>query len=76
MRVDKLQPFLKENWLTIKQELLEGVYKPSPARRIETLKSDGNVRLLGILAVLYRLIQQAIEQEINKIYDSAFSESS
>jgi len=32
--------------------------------------------LLGIPTVLDRLIQQAIAQELNKVYDSTFSESS
>lgn len=76
MRVDELQPFLKENWLNIKQKLLEGTYKPSPVRRVEIPKPDGGIRLLGIPTVLDRLIQQAIAQELNKIYDPTFSESS
>lgn len=76
MRVDELQPFLKENWLTIKQKLLEGTYNPSPVRRVEIPKPDGGVRLLGIPTVLDRLIQQAIAQELNKVYDPTFSESS
>lgn len=76
MRVDELQPFLKEHWHTIKQKLLEGTYNPSPVRRVEIPKPDGGVRLLGIPTVLDRLIQQAIAQELNKVYDPTFSESS
>lgn len=58
MRVDKLLLFLNDNWLTIKEQLLEGKYKPKPVRRVEIPKSDGGIRLLGIPTVLDRLIQQ------------------
>jgi group II intron reverse transcriptase/maturase len=76
MRVDELRPFIIDNWLTLKAKLLEGRYKPSPVRRVEIPKADGGIRLLGIPTVLDRLIQQAISQELNKIYDPTFSESS
>lgn len=76
MKVDELRTFIIDNWLTIKQRLLEGKYSPSLVRRVEIPKSDGGVRLLGIPTVLDRLIQQAIAQELNKIYDPTFSKSS
>lgn len=76
MRVDELRTFIIDNWLSIKQKLLEGRYKPSPVRRVEIPKPDGGIRLLGIPTVLDRLIQQAIAQELNKIYDPTFSDSS
>jgi RNA-directed DNA polymerase len=76
MRVDELRTFIIDNWLSIKPKLLEGRYKPSPVRRVEIPKPDGGIRLLGIPTVLDRLIQQAIAQELNKIYDPTFSESS
>ncbi|QXM06791.1 group II intron reverse transcriptase/maturase [Crassaminicella indica] len=76
MRVDELRTFIIDNWLTIKQKLIEGRYKPSPVRRVEIPKPDGGIRLLGIPTILDRLIQQAIAQELNKIYDPTFSDSS
>ena len=69
MSVDELRDFLIEHWLNIKQKLLEGNYYPSPVRRVEIPKPDGGVRKLGIPTVLDRLIQQAIAQELTKIYD-------
>lgn len=76
MGVDELRTFIIDNWLKIKEKLLEDRYKPSPVRRVEIPKPDGGIRLLGIPTVLDRLIQQAIAQELNKIYDHTFSESS
>ncbi len=76
MRVDELRPFVIGHWQNVKQKLLEGRYKPSPVRRVEIPKSDGGIRLLGIPTVLDRLIQQAIAQELSKIYDPTFSDNS
>ncbi|WP_251859596.1 group II intron reverse transcriptase/maturase [Clostridium sp. Marseille-Q2269] len=76
MTVYELKQFLIDNWITIKENILKGKYKPQAVRRIEIPKPNGGVRLLGIPTVLDRLIQQAIAQELNIIYDEDFSISS
>ena len=76
MRVEELCPYLKEHWDDIKQELLEGTYKPAPVRRVEIPKQDGGVRLLGIPTVLDRFIQQAIQQVLTPIFEPKFSDNS
>jgi RNA-directed DNA polymerase len=63
-------------WPTIRQQLLEGTYEPSPARRKSIPKPDGSERNLGIPNVQERLLQQAILQVLTPISNPDFSESS
>jgi len=76
MRVDELLTYLKENYETLKANLLNGKYKVQAVKRVEIPKPNGGVRLLGIPTVVDRLIQQAINQVINPIFDREFSNSS
>lgn len=76
MKIDELRDHIKKHWTTIKAKLLEGKYNPSPVRRVEIPKPDGGIRLLGIPTVQDRMIQQAVAQVLNQIYEPSFSESS
>ena len=49
---------------------------PSPVRRKEIQKPDGGVRKLGIPTVVYRVIQQAIAQKLQSIWEPLLSDSS
>ena len=68
--------FLRSEWPKIRQSLLDGTCQPYPVRRVEISKPGGGVRKLGIPTVLDRLIQQAICQILNPIFDPEFSDSS
>ena len=49
MTIGNLSAYLKEHWLVIREQLLNGTYKPKPVRRVEIPKPDGGgVRKLGI----------------------------
>ena len=76
MTVGELRGYLKEHWLRIKEELLEGKYQPVAVRRAEIAKPSGGMRQLGIPTVVDRLIQQALNQVLSPIFDLNFSESS
>ncbi len=71
--VAELQAYLKTHWERVKAELLAGTYKPAPVKRVEIPKPGGGVRLLGIPTVMDRLIQQALLQVMNPIFDAHFS---
>jgi len=76
MSVGKIGGYLRRHWPKIKEDLLSGQYKPLPVRRKQIDKPDGGVRLLGIPTVLDRVIQQAMAQIVEQIWDPTFSEFS
>jgi len=74
MSVDELKPYLQTHWEHIKEQLLEGGYQPQPVRRVEIPKPGGKgMRKLGVPTVVDRLIQQALHQVLNPLFDPDFS---
>lgn len=67
---------LRTHWSQIRQQLLQGSYRPSPVRRVAIPKPDGGQRELGIPTVTDRLIQQALLQVLQPLIDPTFSEHS
>lgn len=76
MPVAALKGYLQKEWLHIREDLLAGRYRPHPVRKVEIPKPGGGTRMLGIPTVLDRLIQQAVHQVLNPLFDPGFSESS
>jgi RNA-directed DNA polymerase len=74
--LDEFFRTFRDQWPTVRHQLLEGTYVPEPARRKSIPKPDGSERHLGIPNVQDRLIQQAILQVLTPIFDPDFSESS
>src|SRR5258705_8232465 len=76
MTVDELPEYLEQHWPAIREQLLSGTYEPKPVLRVEIDKPDGGVRKLGIPTVLDRVVQQAVQQVLQKQWDPTFSEHS
>src|SRR6266850_5273 len=76
MTVDELPEYLEQHWPAMREQLLSGTDEPKPVLRVEIDKPDGGKRKLGIPTVLDRLVQQAVQQVLQKQWDPTFSEHS
>jgi len=76
MTVGQLAGYLMEHGKEVREQLLSGTYQPQAVRRQQIPKREGGVRELGIPCVLDRLIQQAILQVLQPMFDLTFSEHS
>jgi RNA-directed DNA polymerase len=74
--VEQFRDWLKIHWPSVKAALLEGRYVPAAVRAVDIPKPSGGVRTLGIPTVLDRLIQQALHQVLQPVFEPGFSESS
>ena len=71
--VDDLWDWCHAHWSSIREQLLEGTYRPAPVRQVLIPKPGGGRRILGIPTVGDRLIQQALVQVLTPILDPTFS---
>lgn len=76
MTVERLPGLLKARWPEIEGQLLQGRYQPQPVRRVRIPKPAGGTRDLGIPTVIDRVIQQAVLQRLQPVWDPTFSEHS
>jgi group II intron reverse transcriptase/maturase len=76
MRAEELFAWLVEHWKQLQSDVLSGSYRPEAVRRVEIPKPNGGMRQLGIPTVIDRMLQQSIAQELDKYYDSTFSQTS
>jgi len=76
MPVSELKDWLAVHWPGVKKALLEGRYLPQPVRRVDIPKPTGGVRTLGVPTVVDRLIQQALHQALQPLFEPTFSEGS
>jgi len=76
MTVGEFPKFARGHLDWIRDKLRQGTYRPAPVLRTWIPKPDGRQRPLGIPTVLDRVIQQAITQILEPIFDADFSEYS
>jgi RNA-directed DNA polymerase len=76
MPVSELKDWLAVHWPSVKKALLDGRYVPQPVRRVDIPKPNGGVRTLGVPTVVDRLIQQALHQVLQPLFEPTFSEGS
>lgn len=67
---------LEEELMRLLTELKEKKYEASPVKRVEIDKPDGGKRKLGIPTVRDRVVQQAVRNILEPIFDKDFHPSS
>jgi RNA-directed DNA polymerase len=76
LTVAEFKDWLKVHWPSVKEALLRGRYVPQPVRRVDIPKPTGGIRTLGVPTVLDRLIQQALHQVLQPLFEPEFSDGS
>jgi RNA-directed DNA polymerase len=74
--VSEMKDWLAVHWPSVKKALLGGRYVPQPVRRVDIPKPSGGVRTLGVPTVVDRLIQQALHQVLQPLFEPTFSDGS
>ena len=76
VRIPEFKDWLKMHWPSVKIALLEGRYLPRAVRRVDIPKPSGGMRMLGVPTLVDRLIQQALHQVLQPLFEPTFSDSS
>lgn len=75
--IEDFEARLDEELSRLQQELCNWTYQPSPVRRVELAKPDGQgVRLLGIPTVRDRVVQATLKMLLEPIFEPEFSPNS
>lgn len=72
VRIERFARTAPERLRRLGEELKAGRYRPQAVRRVEIPKSDGGRRPLGIPTVTDRVVQAAVVEVIEPIFESRF----
>jgi RNA-directed DNA polymerase len=73
---DKLNRNRGYHLATLKQQLRDGTFQPTPVKRVHIPKKNGKLRPLGIPTLYDRWVQMAVKMVIEPIFESDFAEYS
>lgn len=73
MNVKEFGIWFVKNWQNLQKEIQSGSYEPQMVKGVSIPKPKGGFRQLGIPTVKDRVVQQAINQVLQRIYDPKFS---
>ncbi len=63
---------LEDNLQDLSERLKRGAYRAQPVRRVYIAKTDGRRRPLGVTALEDKLVQRAVVEVMNAIYETDF----
>lgn len=72
MTVEELPDHLRTHWPQLREQLVNGHYRPGPVKRVLIPKANGKQRKLGIPTVVDRFVQQAIAQVLSEYWETRF----
>jgi group II intron reverse transcriptase/maturase len=64
---------LGENLRDLSERLKRGAYRASPVKRAYIAKADGRLRPLGVPALEDKIVQRAVVEVLNAIYETEFA---
>ncbi len=63
---------LEENLQALQARVQRGAYRASPSRRVFIPKPDGRLRPLGVAALEDKIVQRALVEVLNAVYEEDF----